>query len=317
MADHDHDLEACVSPIGPYRVTFTKQYKSGNKLKWLQEYDELRSRGLEMRTAMKGAYEVVWKAVKAAAREKRDRRGVRGMFERQQRLQVVQAAQQALVEVVQGDEADGRPQNGGQERQPRGGRGAQRSLQEEWDTEEDGRGEDVVRSDEGGCTQMRLSGSCMGEGEAAGEVGGDTGVGSDGFSEDHLVEGGERRGDGDRGRIQEMIVAAEQRCEAPAETGKDEELKGRKRHRGRKGRRAQGKRQKGGAPSSGAEGSTCTGVASGGDGSNSAKIEREKKRKSGTPLGPSHGNEGLADLEEEGKGSESGGLGCRCGDRVA
>ena len=37
-----------------------------------------------------------------------------------------------------------------------------------------------------------------------------------------------------------------QRCEAPAEAGKDDELKGRKRHRGRKGRTAQGKMQKGG-----------------------------------------------------------------------
>ena len=36
-----------------------------------------------MRTAMKGAYEVVRKAAKAAAREKGDRRGVQGMFERQ------------------------------------------------------------------------------------------------------------------------------------------------------------------------------------------------------------------------------------------
>jgi hypothetical protein len=77
------------------------------------------------------------------------------------------------------------------------------------------------------------------------------------------------RGDGERGRIKELTVAAETRCEAPAETGKADELKGRKRHRGRKGRTAQGKRHKGGVSPSDAEGSTGTGVA--GDGSKSEK----------------------------------------------
>ena len=42
--------------LGAEDRVFTKQYKSGNKLKWLQEYDELRARGLGMRTAMRGAY---------------------------------------------------------------------------------------------------------------------------------------------------------------------------------------------------------------------------------------------------------------------
>jgi len=143
--------------LGAEDRVFTKQYKSGNKLKWLQEYDELRARGLGMRTAMRGAYEVVRKAVKAAAREKGDRRGVRGMFERQRRLQLVQAREPTLAEVVHSDEAEGSPPTAGQVRQ-RGGRGGQRSLQEEWDTEEDGGGEDVVRSDEArqthGCTDF-------------------------------------------------------------------------------------------------------------------------------------------------------------------
>ena len=62
-------------------------------------------------------------------------------------------------------------------------------------------------------------------------------------------------GDGKRGRTN----AGEQRCEAPAMAGKGDELKGRKRLRGRKGRTVQGKRQKGGVSPSGAEGSTGTG----------------------------------------------------------
>ena len=159
--------------------------------------------------------------------------------------------------------------------------GAQRSLQEEWEAEEDGRGEDVVRSDEGGSTQMRLGGSDNGEGKVAGEVGGDTGEGSDAYSGGQLAEGGEGRGDGERGRIQEPTVAAEARCEAPAETGQDDEPKGRKRHRGRKGRTAQGKRHKGGVPPRGAEGSTGTRGA--GDGSKSGNGKRKKKRRATEP----------------------------------
>ena len=77
-----------------------------------------------------------------------------------------------------------------------------------------------------------------------------------------------KRGDGDRGRIKGLTIAGGQRCEAPAEAGKGDELKGRKRLRGRKGITAQGKRQKGGGVPSGAEGSTSAGVARGGDGSN-------------------------------------------------
>ena len=241
--------------LGAEDRVFTKQYKSGNKLKWLQEYDELRARGLGMRTAMRGAYEVVRKAVRAAAREKGDRRGVRGMFERQRRRLQAEQARQAT--------------------------GAQRSLQEEWDMEEDGGGEEVVRSDEEGSTQMGFGGSGSGDGKAAGEVEGDTGEGSDGYAGGHSAEGREGRGDGDRGRIQVQTVAEDTRCEAPAEAGKEGESKGRKRHRGRKGSRAQGKRQKGGVPPSGAEGSTGTGVA--GNGSRSGKLKRKKKSRGVEP----------------------------------
>ena len=127
--------------IGADDRVFTKQYKSGNKLRWLQEYDGLRARGLGMRTAMKGAYEVVRKAVKEAERERGDRkakeRGVKALFERQRRLQEAQARQQALARGVASDEANGSHQNGVQAQRSRGHRGVQRSLQEEWDIEED------------------------------------------------------------------------------------------------------------------------------------------------------------------------------------
>ena len=190
--------------LGAEDRVFTKQYKSGNKLKWLQEYDELRARGLGMRTAMRGAYEVVRKAVRVAAREKGDRRGVRGMFERQRRRLQAEQARQAT--------------------------GAQRSLQEEWDMEEDGGGEGEVRSDEEGSTQMGSGGGGSGDGKAAGEVEGDTGEGTDGYAGGHSAEGREGRGDGDRGRIQVQTVAEGKGCEAPAEAGKKDESKGRKRH---------------------------------------------------------------------------------------
>ena len=85
----------------------------------------------------------------------------------------------------------------------------------------------------------------------------------------------------DRGRIQVQTVAEDKGREAPAEAGKEDESKGRKRHRGRKGNRVQGKRRKGGVPPSGAEGSTGTGVA--GDGSRSGKLKRRKKSRGVEP----------------------------------
>ena len=92
-------------------MVLTKQYKSGNKLRWLQEYDELRERGVGMRTAMRAAYEVVQRAVKEAAREKGARRGVRSMFERENRQQEAQAWERALEDEVPCDEANGGPQD--------------------------------------------------------------------------------------------------------------------------------------------------------------------------------------------------------------
>ena len=82
----------------------------------------------------------------------------------------------------------------------------------------------------------------------------------------------------DRGQTQGLTRAMGQGGGAQAEAGNDEEFKGRKRHRGRKGRTAEGKRPKGDGLSSTAEGSTGTGVAGGGDGINSGGTTKNKNK---------------------------------------
>ena len=151
--------------LGADDRVITKLYKSGNTLRWLQEYDALRERGVGMKMAMRAAYEVVRKAVKEAAREKGARMGVRSMFERQRRRQEAQAREWALEDGVPGEEEDGAPQGSRQGQRLRGGSGAHRSLQEEWDTEEDSGYDGEVQGDEGTSTQrQRIHLGSTGEG---------------------------------------------------------------------------------------------------------------------------------------------------------
>jgi hypothetical protein len=116
----------------------------------------------------------------------------------------------------------------------------------------------------------------------------------------------------DRGQTKGQTSAGGQRGEAQAEVGKDEEMKGRKRHRGRRGRTVKGKRPKGDGSSSAAEGSTGTVAAW--DGTDSGR-KKKNKRKSGCGLAsPSHDNGGSGTGEEH--ESESEGVGGRRRDRV-
>ena len=155
LQDLQEQAQSARVMLGADGRVFTKLYKSGNKLRWLQEYDALRERGVGMKAAMRAAYEVVRKAMKEAASKKGARRGVRSMFEGQRRKQEAQARERALEDGVPGDEENGGPQGSRQGQRPRGGRGAHRSLQEEWDTEEDSGGDGEVQGDEGATTQRQ------------------------------------------------------------------------------------------------------------------------------------------------------------------
>ena len=182
---------------------FTKQYKSGNKLRWLKEYDAQREQGVGTKTAMRASYEVVRKQVKDAARERGARRGVKSMFERQRRQQEAQALGQAVEAGVPGDDEEGGSQGSSQGRRLGSHSGVHRSLQEVCDMEEETHGDREVPDDMGAGTPMGKQ-TCLhlgsiGEGDAAGGVGGDTGVRSDSPSEGGLAGRGDGRGDGDRG----------------------------------------------------------------------------------------------------------------------
>ena len=122
------------------------------------------------------------------------------------------------------------------------------------------------------------------------------------------------REDGNRGQTKGQTRAVGQRGEAQTEVGNDEEFKGRKRHRGRKGRTAKGKRLTGDGSLRTAEGSTGTGVAGGGDGTDSGGTTKNTKNNGCELASPSHDNGGSA--TGEGQQIESEGLGGGSRDRV-
>ena len=199
-----------------------------------------------MKTAMRAAYEVVQKQVRDAERQKGVRRGARSMFDRQMRQQEAQARGQALGAGVSGNDEAGGSQGSSQGHRLGGHIGVHRSIQEEWDTEEENKGDGEVLGDRGAITRKgkptRLGST--GEGEAAGGVGSDTEVLSDSFSEGDPAG----RGDGERGQTKGLAREEGRRGWAQLEAENGEDFKGWKRLRRRRGGTETGKRPKGAGP---------------------------------------------------------------------